>query len=99
MLDQQANHRLVDWSLMDWAQVTRAFNMNFQGRLLPGDSTVRPQRTEGGLRSARPRIPEIVSLTGIAPREKGKKKEKKEKGEQKGGKETEKGGKKGGPKK
>ena len=65
---------------MDWAQVTREFNKHFQGRILQGDSTRRPARTEGGLRSARPRIPEIVSLTGIAPRAKEKGKDEKKGG-------------------
>ena len=68
---------------MDWAQVTREFNKHFQGRILQGDSTRRPARTEGGLRSARPRIPEIVSLTGIAPRAKEKGKDEKKGGTEK----------------
>ena len=75
---------------MDWAQVTREFNKHFQGRILQGDSARRPARTEGGLRSARPRIPEIVSLTGIAPRAKEKGKNEKKGGT---GKEEEKKGK------
>jgi hypothetical protein len=77
MLGQQAQHgpqHQVDYSLMDWAEVTREFNNNFENRLLPGEIFRRPMRTESALRSARPRIPEIVALTGITARKvKGKK--------------------------
>jgi hypothetical protein len=90
MLGQQAQygpHHQVDYSLMDWAEVTREFNNNFKNRLLPGETFRRPMRTESALRSARPRIPEIVALTGIAARKSGGKKGGKKGGKQRGKKE------------
>jgi len=104
MLGQQAQHgqhHQVDYGLMDWAEVTREFNNNFQGRLLPGETLPRPMRTESALRSARPRIPEIVALTGIAARKNEEKKGGKKEGKKRGKKEDEKdeAGKRKGPKK
>lgn len=98
MLGQQAQHgphHQVDYSQMDWAEVTREFNNNFENRLLPGETFPRPMRTESALRSARPRIPAIVALTGITARKTedkkgakkgGKKKGKKEEGKDEAGK-------------
>lgn len=83
MLAQQAQHgrhQQVDWGLMDWDEVTREFNNNFNNHLLPGETVPRPMRTEGSLRSARPRIAEIVALTGITAR-----KPEERKGAKKGG--------------
>ncbi len=99
-LAQQAQygaHHQVDYGLMDWGEVTREFNNNFQDRVLPGETFPRPTRTEGSLRSARPRIPEIVNLTGIAAR-----KSEEKKGAKKGGKKgdgKDEAGKREGPKK
>jgi len=78
---QHGGHHQVDYGLMDWAEVTREFNNSFEDRLLPGETLQRPMRTESALRSARPRIPEIVALTGITAR-----KIEEKKGAKKGGK-------------
>lgn len=98
---QHGRHQEVDYGLMDWTEVTREFNNNFNNRLLPGETFPRPTRTEGALRSARPRIAEIVAMTGITARKNEGKKGVKEGGKKRGKKEDGKDepGKRKGPKK
>lgn len=81
----------INWGQMDWSNITRQFNNTFHRRILAGEMVERPARTEGGLRSARPRIPEIVTMTGMPPRDDKRKGGKK----QGGGKEEKNGGKEG----
>lgn len=70
LLEAQAHGRVVEWNDMDWERITTDFNNNFAGRNLYGDPNgpVRPMRTAGALRTVRARVPEIVTMTGIAPR-------------------------------
>ncbi|MCJ1454556.1 hypothetical protein MMC28_004909 [Mycoblastus sanguinarius] len=58
----------VDWTQMDWNQITADFNSTFAGRLVPGSSVIRPTRTRESLRSDRSRIPAICQMTGLTLR-------------------------------
>ncbi len=59
----------VNWSKMNWEQITRDFNTKFEGQILPGNPDVRPHRTEDSLRTERSRIKEITDYTGTTPRD------------------------------
>lgn len=66
--DSFARDGNVNFSRIDWHDVTRAFNAKFAGHILGGSTIPRPSRTKASLTTERYRIKAICELVGLTLR-------------------------------